>query len=86
MSLQIYAGNLSYNMADDSLKALFEKFGEVTSAKIIRHQDTGRSKGFGFIEMSNDEDAEKAIQGLNGSLVDERNIRVNRARPKKNDQ
>lgn len=86
MSLQIYAGNLSYNMADDSLKALFEKYGEVSSAKIIRHQDTGRSKGFGFIEMPNDEDAEKAIQGLNGSLVDERNIRVNRARPKRNDQ
>jgi len=85
MSLQIYAGNLSYNMADDSLKVLFEKFGVVTSAKIIRHQDTGRSKGFGFVEMSNDEEAEKAIQGLNNSEVDGRNIRVNRARPKKSE-
>jgi RNA recognition motif-containing protein len=85
MSLQIYAGNLSYNMADDSLKALFEQFGAVTSAKIIRHQDTGRSKGFGFVEMPNEEEAEKAIQGLNNSEVDGRNIRVNRARPKKNE-
>ncbi|MBN1531348.1 MAG: RNA-binding protein [Spirochaetes bacterium] len=85
MSLQIYAGNLSYGMADESLKTLFEKFGEVSSAKIIRHQDTGRSKGFGFVEMPNDEEAEKAIQGLDGSEVDGRNIRVNRARPKRNE-
>jgi RNA recognition motif-containing protein len=85
MSLQIYAGNLSYGMADDSLKTLFEKFGEVSSAKVIRHQDTGRSKGFGFVEMPNEEEAEKAIQGLDGSDVDGRNIRVNRARPKRNE-
>jgi RNA recognition motif-containing protein len=85
MALQIYAGNLSYGMAEDSLKELFQKFGEVSSATIIRHQDTGRSKGFGFVEMTNDEEAEKAIQGLDGSMVDGRNIRVNRARPKRNE-
>ena len=85
MALQIYAGNLSYGMEDDSLKELFQKFGEVSTAKVIRHQDTGRSKGFGFVEMTSDEEAEKAIQGLDGTMVDGRNIRVNRARPKRNE-
>jgi len=83
MSVQIYAGNLSYGMADESLKDLFSQFGEVTSAKIIRYRDTGRSKGFGFIEMAKSEDADNAIQGLNGTDVDGRRIQVNYAKPKR---
>lgn len=82
MSLQIYAGNLSYSMAEEALKELFEQFGEVSSAKIIRYRDTGRSKGYGFVEMSSSDDAEKAIESLNGSEVAGRNIKVNRARPR----
>ncbi len=83
MTKQIYAGNLSYSMSDESLQQLFQQHGQVTSAKIIRDRDTGRSKGFGFVEMSTDEEAEKAIQSLNGTEVDGRSIRVNLARPKK---
>ncbi len=84
MSKQIYAGNLSYQMSDDTLKDLFQQHGEVTSVKIIRYPDSGKSKGFGFIEMANDTEADAAIQKLNGSEIEGRNIRVNVARPKKN--
>ncbi len=84
MSKQIYAGNLSYQMSDETLRDLFSQHGEVTSVKIIRYPDSGKSKGFGFIEMANDSEADAAIQKLNGSDVDGRNIRVNVARPKKN--
>lgn len=83
MSKQIYAGNLSYQMSDDNLRELFQQHGEVTSVKIIRYPDSGKSKGFGFIEMSNDEEADAAIEKLNGSEIQGRNIRVNVARPKK---
>ncbi len=83
MATQLYAGNLNYGMTDDSLKQLFESHGEVVSAKIIRDRATGKSKGFGFIEMSSDTEAESAIEILNGSEVEGRNIRVNFARPKK---
>jgi cold-inducible RNA-binding protein len=86
MSKQIYAGNLSYQMSDDKLKELFQPHGEVSSVKIIRYPDSGKSKGFGFVEMTNDDEAENAIQKLNGTEVDGRNIRVNVARPKKNDE
>jgi cold-inducible RNA-binding protein len=86
MSKQIYAGNLSYQMSDDKLKDLFQLHGEVSSVKIIRYPDSGKSKGFGFVEMTNDDEAENAIQKLNGTEVDGRNIRVNVARPKKNDE
>ena len=83
MSKQIYAGNLSYQMSDETLKDLFQQHGEVTSVKIIRYPDSGKSKGFGFVEMANDQEADSAIQKLNGSDVLGRNIRVNIARPKR---
>ena len=84
MSKQIYAGNLSYQMSDDTLRELFQQHGEVASVKIIRYPDSGKSKGFGFIEMANDDEADTAIQKLNGTEVQGRSIRVNVARPKKN--
>ncbi|MBN2160295.1 MAG: RNA-binding protein [Spirochaetes bacterium] len=84
MSKQIYAGNLSYQMSDDSLRDLFLQHGDVMSVKIIRYPDSGKSKGFGFVEMTNDEEADNAIQKLNGTEVQGRSIRVNVARPKKN--
>jgi len=71
-------------MSDETLRDLFQQHGEVTSVKIIRYPDSGKSKGFGFIEMANDSEADAAIQKLNGSEVQGRNIRVNVARPKKN--
>ena len=83
MSVQIYAGNLSYGMNDDSLKKLFEEFGEVSSVKIITDRESGRSRGFGFVEMSNQDEAESAIQSLDNKEIDGRNIRVNVARPKR---
>lgn len=84
MSKQIYAGNLSYQMSDESLRDLFQQHGAVTSAKIIRYPDSGKSKGFGFVEMVNDEEADSAIQKLDGTEIQGRNIRVNVAKPKKN--
>lgn len=83
MSVQIYAGNLSYRMTEDSLKELFEQHGEVTSVKIIRDRETGRAKGFGFVEMSDKEKAENAIKKLDGAEVEGRNIKVNFARPRR---
>lgn len=83
MAVNIYVGNLSYDMTDDSLKEVFEKFGEVLSAKIIIDRNTGRSRGFGFVEMANNDDGQKAIEGLNGNDVMGRNIRVNEAKPKR---
>jgi len=82
MSVQIYAGNLSYKMTDDSLQQVFSPFGEVASAKIIKDRDSGRSKGFGFVEMVNESEAQAAIDKLNGSEVDGRNIKVNIAKPR----
>lgn len=83
MAVQIYVGNLNYRMREDTLQELFEPFGEVISVKIITDRMTGRSKGFGFVEMSEKEEAEKAIEKLNGSEIEGRNIRVNVARPRK---
>lgn len=83
MSVQIYAGNLSYKMTEDSLKELFEQHGEVTSVKIIRDRETGRAKGFGFVEMSDKEKAENAIKKLDGTEVEGRNIKVNFAKPRR---
>lgn len=82
MSTQIYVGNLAYKMTEDSLRELFERYGEVISAKIIKDRDTGWSKGFGFVEMVNTDEAEEAIQQLNGIEVTGRNIKVNKARPR----
>jgi RNA recognition motif-containing protein len=80
--MNIYAGNLSWNLKDQDLSNLFAAHGEVTSAKIVTDKFTGRSKGFGFVEMPNDEQAQAAIAALNGSEVDGRNIVVNESRPK----
>ncbi len=83
MAVQIYVGNLNYRMTEEALQELFAKYGEVVSAKIIKDRYSGRSKGFGFVEMENKDDGEKAVQELNESEVDGRNIRVNFARPRR---
>lgn len=80
--MNIYVGNLSWNLKDQDLTDLFTPFGEVASAKIVLDKFTQRSKGFGFVEMPNDEQAQAAISGLNGSEVDGRNLVVNESRPK----
>lgn len=80
--MNIYVGNLSYGLNDNDLQQVFAEYGAVASAKIIQDRDTGRSKGFGFVEMPNDDEATKAIEGLNGSEVDGRNLTVNEARPR----
>ncbi len=82
MSCKIYVGNLPYSVTDDSLRSNFAEFGGVTSSKIMMDRETGRSKGFGFVEMSSTEDAQSAITGLNGLSVDGRSIVVNLARPR----
>jgi RNA recognition motif-containing protein len=80
--MNIYVGNLSWNLKDQDLSDLFTPYGEVTSAKIIQDKMTNRSKGFGFVEMANDSEAQAAIAQLNGSEVDGRNLVVNESRPK----
>ena len=79
--MNIYVGNLNYNLSEDELEKVFSSYGEVTSVKIIRDKYTDQSKGFGFIEMANDADAQKAIDELNGTEVKGRELRVNQARP-----
>lgn len=81
MSSKIYVGNLSFSTDETSLQSLFAEFGNVTSAKIITDRDTGRSKGFGFVEMSTSEEAKQAIDKLNGSEIEGRALTVNEARP-----
>ena len=82
MAKKLYVGNLSYNTHDEDLRETFSKIGEVLSVTLIVDQETGRSKGFGFVEMASDEDAEKAISTLNGTSLMDRTITVNEARPK----
>ncbi len=82
MAVQIYAGNLPYNTTDETLKSLFAEFGEVVSSKIIKDRETGRSKGFGFVEMTDSNEADNAIRQLDGSDLGGRKIKVNIARPK----
>ena len=79
--MNIYVGNLNYNLKEEELSQLFAQYGEVTSVKIITDKFTGRAKGFGFVEMENDDEAQKAIDELDGSDVMGRNIKVNKARP-----
>lgn len=79
--MNIYVGNLNYNLSEDELEKVFSAYGEVASVKIIRDKYTDQSKGFGFIEMANDADAQKAIDELNGTEVKGRELRVNQARP-----
>ncbi|RMG38097.1 MAG: RNA-binding protein [Gammaproteobacteria bacterium] len=78
----IYVGNLAYSVSDEGLRAAFAAYGEVARAKVIMDRDTGRSKGFGFVEMPNDAEAEAAIEGLNEQPIEGRNVRVNEARPR----
>jgi RNA recognition motif-containing protein len=80
--MNIYVGNLSYNVTEDELKKLFSEFGEVTTVNIITDKFSGQSKGFGFVEMTNDSEAEEAIKALDGSELKGRNIKVNQAKPR----
>lgn len=80
--MNIYVGNLSYKVSDRDLQKVFEEFGDVTSSKVIKDRETGRSKGFAFVEMKNDEEAQAAIDKLNGSEINGRAVKVNKARPK----
>jgi RNA recognition motif-containing protein len=80
--MNIYVGNLSYSVTDEELKKAFEAFGEVTSVNIITDQYSGRSKGFGFVEMPGKEEAEAAINGMNGKEMGGRTLNVNVARPR----
>ncbi len=82
MSIKIYVGNLSFNSSEADLKGLFAAYGEVESAKVITDQFTNRSRGFGFIEMTNREEGLKAIQELDSKDLDGRPLKVNEAKPK----
>jgi RNA recognition motif-containing protein len=79
---RLYVGNLSYSMSDSDLRALFEQHGSVTSAQVVMDRDTGRSKGFGFVEMGSEQDAQSAINALNGQEINGRALAVNEARPR----
>ena len=78
----IFVGNLNFNTGEDELRQLFEQYGQVDRVSIMTDRDTGRSRGFGFVEMTNAEDGEKAIAALNGTQIGGRTLNVNEARPK----
>ena len=80
--MNIYVGNLSYQTDDRELEDLFAPFGDITSARVITDRETGRSKGFGFVEMPDRAQAEAAIEGLNGNEIDGRELRINEAKPR----
>ncbi len=80
MASKLYVGNLSYDTTDESLERAFAQHGEVVSARVVTDRDTGRSRGFGFVEMNTDEEAKAAKDGLDGQEVDGRQIRVDEAR------
>ncbi|MGE0020542.1 MAG: RNA recognition motif domain-containing protein [Draconibacterium sp.] len=80
--MNIYVGNLPFNLGEEDLKEIFEEYGEVTTTKIVSDKFSGRSKGFGFVEMSNDEEAANAIKELNNAEISGRNIKVNESLPK----
>ncbi len=82
MGNKLYVGNLAYSVRDDSLQQAFSQFGTVTSAKVMMDRETGRSKGFGFVEMGSDAEAQTAINGMNGQMLDGRAVVVNEARPR----
>lgn len=82
MGKNVYVGNLPHSIGEDELKALFEQKGSVDSVTIIRDNDTGRSRGFAFVDMATEEDASKAIEALNAFSLEGRNLTVNEARPK----
>ncbi|MDD3154981.1 MAG: RNA-binding protein [Victivallaceae bacterium] len=80
--MKLYVGNLSFSSTEADLKDAFSAFGTVDSASVISDRDTGRSKGFGFVEMNNNDEAKAAIAGMDGKELDGRNLRVSEARPK----
>jgi RNA recognition motif-containing protein len=80
--MNIFVSNISYRVREEDLQSVFEKFGEVSSVKIIKDKETHRSKGFGFVEMPNDDNAREAINALNGANVQDRQLRVNEAKPR----
>jgi len=82
MGRKLYVGNLAYGVSDSDLQQMFGAHGTVQSAQVIMDRDTGRSKGFGFVEMGSDQEAQAAIQALNGKEADGRALKVNEARPK----
>jgi RNA recognition motif-containing protein len=82
MAKRLYVGNLSYSVASDDLHKLFESFGTVSSAEVLTDRETGRSRGFGFVEMENDADAEAAIAALDGNDHEGRRLNVNESRPR----
>jgi cold-inducible RNA-binding protein len=82
MGKKLYVGNLSYETSDSDLDKLFAAHGTVQSAQVIMDRETGRSKGFGFVEMSSDSEAQAAIQALNGKEIEGRSLKVNEARPR----
>jgi len=84
--MNIYVGNLNYGTSEEELQELFESIGQVDSARIITDRETGRSKGFGFVEMPDDEQAKAAIDQLNGNDFGGRNLTVNEAKPRNNDR
>jgi RNA recognition motif-containing protein len=84
MSNNLYVGNLPFDATEDELRELFEAHGEVVSAKVITDRETGRARGFGFVEMQNGADAQKAIQSLDGQDFKGRSMKVNEAKPREN--
>ena len=82
MGNKLYVGNLAYSVRDESLQQAFSQFGTVTSAKVMMDRETGRSKGFGFVEMGSDAEAQSAINGMNGQSLEGRPLVVNEARPR----
>lgn len=80
--MNIYVGNISYELTEDDLRGAFEAFGQVASATIIKDKFSGRSKGFGFVEMPNDAEAKAAIEGVNGKELKGRAVKVNEAKPR----
>jgi RNA recognition motif-containing protein len=84
MANKLFVGSLSYGVTDDQLNDAFAQFGTVVSAKVIMDRDTGRSKGFGFVEMSTDEEAQAAVKGLDGKEIGGRAVAVSEARPQEN--
>jgi cold-inducible RNA-binding protein len=86
MGLKLYVGNLSFQTQESDLRDHFGQFGDVASASIVTDRDTGRSRGFGFVEMSSDEAARSAQQALDGQMLDGRQLKVNEAKPRENNR
>jgi|TARA_X000001036_G_C20372564_1_gene681149 RNA recognition motif-containing protein len=80
--VNIYCGNIAYDTGEDDLRDLFAQYGEVASVRVIKDRDTGRSKGFGFVDMDNDDEAKEAIEALNEKDFMGRSLRINEARPR----